>query len=97
MLRENRILSINDVANHPEPPPFSDCLWDSPNLLILFFDDLETPGKPAFTMSMASRIAAFATNQTELPLPIPSPAGIPFRSGWPGIGGTFRMPGEVQP
>lgn len=84
MLHENRIISINDVANNPEPPPFSDYLLSSPNLLILFFDDLETPGKTAFTMSMASRIADFATKNTELPLHIHCTAGI-SRSGAVGL------------
>jgi predicted protein tyrosine phosphatase len=84
MLHENRIISINDVANNPEPPPFSDYLLSSPNLLILFFDDVERIGKTAFTMPMARRIADFATSVAELPLHIHCTAGI-SRSGAVGL------------
>jgi len=84
MLMENRIISINDVANNPEPPPFSDHLLASPNLLILFFDDVEIPGKNAFTMPMARRIADFATSVPELPLHIHCTAGV-SRSGAVGL------------
>lgn len=84
MLLENRIISINDIANTPEPLPFSDYLLDNPNLLLLFFDDLETPGKTAFTMTMACRIADFATKIAEMPLHIHCTAGI-SRSGAVGL------------
>ena len=84
LLDECRIISINDVSIHPEPPPFSKRFLQHPNLLILFFDDVETDGANAFTIKMARQIVRFVQKTGDHPLLIHCTAGI-SRSGAVGL------------
>ena len=84
LLDECRIISINDVSIHPEPPPFSKRFLRHPNLLVLFFDDVEIEGPTAFTEEMAKQIVRFVQMVDEHPLLIHCTAGI-SRSGAVGL------------
>ena len=84
LLDECRIISINDVSFHPEPPPFSRRFLRHPNLLVLFFDDVETEGATAFTIEMARQIVSFVQKTGDHPLLIHCTAGI-SRSGAVGL------------
>ncbi len=84
LLHECRIISINDVSVHPEPPPFSRHFLQHPNLLVLCFDDVETEGPTAFTSDMARQIVSFVQEVGERPLLIHCTAGI-SRSGAVGL------------
>ena len=84
LLNECRIISINDVSNHPEPPPFSKCFLGNPNLLVLFFDDVEMEGATAFTIEMARQIVRFVQETGNHPILIHCTAGI-SRSGAVGL------------
>ena len=84
LLNECRIISINDVSLHPEPPPFSRLYLEHPNLLVLFFDDVETEGPTSFSSDMARHIVRFVQESDERPLLIHCTAGI-SRSGAVGL------------
>ena len=84
LLREYRIISINDAFIHPEPPPFSKRLLRHPNLLVLFFDDVETEIPGAFSNEQAMTIVNFIQRDTSSPLLIHCTAGI-SRSGAVGL------------
>ena len=84
LLNECRIISINDVSFHSEPPPFSRRFLRHPNLLVLFFDDVEVEGPTAFTDEMATQIVRFVQVADERPLLIHCTAGI-SRSGAVGL------------
>ncbi len=84
LLNECRIISINDVSLHPEPPPFNRRYLKHPNLLVLFFDDVETEGATAFSSDMARHIVRFVQESDERPLLIHCTAGI-SRSGAVGL------------
>ena len=84
LLTECRIISINNVSIHPEPPPFSKRFLRHPNLLTLFFDDVETEGPTAFTFDMARQIVHFVQETGDRPLLIHCSAGI-SRSGAIGL------------
>ena len=84
LLNECRIISINDVSLHPEPPPFSRRYLKHPNLLVLFFDDVETEGPTSFSSDMARHIVRFVQESDERPLLIHCTAGI-SRSGAVGL------------
>ena len=84
LLDECRIISINDVSIHPEPPPFSRRLLGHPNLLVLFFDDVETEGANAFSIEMARQIVSFVQGTGNRPILIHCTAGI-SRSGAVGL------------
>ena len=84
LLDECRIISINDVSIHPEPPPFSKRFLRHPNLLVLFFDDVETEGANAFTIKMARQIVSFVHETGDRQLLIHCTAGI-SRSGAVGL------------
>ena len=84
LLNECRIISINDVSLHPEPPPFSRRFLRHPNLLVLFFDDVETEGPTAFTIETAREIVRFVREADDRPLLIHCTAGI-SRSGAVGL------------
>lgn len=75
-----RIISINSVSFPAEPPPFSAHLLDAPNLLVLFFDDVDSGFSHAMTRVDAERIAEFALHPDLRPLLIHCTAGI-SRSG----------------
>ena len=84
LLDECRIISINDVSIHPEPPPFSKRFLQHPNLLVLFFDDVETEGATVFTIKMARQIVSFVQGTGNRPILIHCTAGI-SRSGAVGL------------
>ena len=84
VLNECRIISINDASIHPEPPPFSRRYLKHPNLLVLFFDDVETEGPTSFSSDMARHIVRFVQESDERPLLIHCTAGI-SRSGAVGL------------
>ena len=84
LLNECRIISINDVSVHPEPPPFSRHFLRHPNLLVLCFDDVETEGATAFSIEQARHIVRFVQENGERPLLIHCTAGI-SRSGAVGL------------
>ena len=84
LLNECRIISINDASIHPEPPPFRKRFLRHPNLLVLFFDDVETEGTTAFTIEMARQIVRFVQETGDCPLLIHCTAGI-SRSGAVGL------------
>ena len=84
ILCECRIISINDAFIHPEPPPFSKCFLRHPNLLVLFFDDVETEKLGAFSNEQAKKIVDFIHQDTSSPLLIHCTAGI-SRSGAVGL------------
>ena len=84
LLDECRIISINDISIHPELPPFSMRFLQHPNLLVLFFDDVETEGANTFTIEMARQIVRFVQNTYNRPLLIHCTAGI-SRSGAVGL------------
>ena len=76
LLRDCRIISINDVTHHPEPPPFSERFFSSPNLLTLFFDDVEQEGPAAFSTEQAEEVICFALHSQGHQLHIHCTAGI---------------------
>ncbi len=84
LLDECRIISINDVSIHPEPPPFRKRFLRHPNLLVLFFDDVETEGATAFPIKMARQIVHFVQETGNHPILIHCTAGI-SRSGAVGL------------
>ena len=59
LLREYRIISINNAFINPEPPPFSKRFLQHSNLLVLFFDDVEKEMPGAFSNEQAMTIANF--------------------------------------
>ena len=84
LLNECRIISINDVSPHPEPPPFSRLYLEHPNLLVLHFDDVETANPTAFSIEQARQIVRFVQENGDLPFLIHCTAGI-SRSGAVGL------------
>lgn len=84
LFRNYRIISINSVSFPAEPPPFSANLLDAPNLLVLFFDDVDAGLPHAMTRIDAERIAEFALRSDLRPLLIHCTAGI-SRSGAVGV------------
>ena len=84
LLNECRIISINDASIHPEPPPFSRRYLKHPNLLVLFFDDVEKEGPTSFSSDMAKQIVRFVQETGDCPLLIHCTAGI-SRSGAVGL------------
>ena len=84
LLDECRIISINDISVHPEPPPFSRRFLRHPNMLVFFFDDVEKEGPTAFTIEMARQIVRFVQETGDCPLLIHCTAGI-SRSGAVGL------------
>ena len=84
LLDECRIISINDVSLHPEPPPFSRRFLVHPNLLVLHFDDVETEMPTAFSIEQARQIVRFVLENGALPFLIHCTAGI-SRSGAVGL------------
>ena len=84
LLNECRIISINDVSLHPEPPPFGRRYLEHPNLLVLFFDDVETERPSAFSIEQARQIVRFVQENCDLPFLIHCTAGI-SRSGAVGL------------
>ena len=84
LLNECRVISINDVFIHPEKPPFSKRLLHHPNLLVLFFDDVETEKDGAFSAKHAKEVVEFIKQDMNRPLLIHCTAGI-SRSGAVGL------------
>ena len=84
LFRDYRIISINDVTHHPEPPPFSERFYSAPNLLTLFFDDVEQDCPAAFSPEQAEEIIVFMAKRDDRPLLIHCMAGV-SRSGAIGI------------
>ena len=84
LLNKCRIISINDVSIHPEPPPFRRRFLVHPNLLVLFFDDVEMEIPGAFSIEQARQIVRFVREKGEYPLLIHCTAGI-SRSGAVGL------------
>lgn len=80
LFRKYRIISINNVSFPVEPPPFSPKFRDAPNLLVLFFDDVEAEFPHAMTEDDVEKIVTFIRSSNPRPLLIHCMAGI-SRSG----------------
>lgn len=80
LFRRYRIISINNISFPAEPPPFSPQFRDADNLLVLFFDDVETEFSNAMTTLDAEKIISFVRPPDTRPLLIHCSAGI-SRSG----------------
>lgn len=80
LFRNDRIISINSVSFPAEPPPFSGRFLYAPNLLTLFFDDVETGLPHAMTRENAARIVEFTLRPDPRPLLVHCTAGV-SRSG----------------
>ena len=80
LFRDNRIISINSVSHHAEPPPFSEEFLDADNLLILYFDDVDEGFPNAMTPEQAKQIVEFVRIEDNRPIIVHCTAGI-SRSG----------------
>ena len=80
LFRDNRIISINSVSFPAEPPPFSEEFLDADNLLILYFDDVDTGFPNAMTPKQAREIVNFVRIEDNRPIIVHCTAGI-SRSG----------------
>lgn len=80
LFQNNRIISINSVSFPAEPPPFFEKYLHAPNLLTLFFDDVENDCPYAMTHDDAVRIVEFAWRTDPRPLLIHCTTGV-SRSG----------------
>lgn len=87
LFTDHRIISINSVRPH-EDPPFSPHYWDLPNVLILRFDDVDDPeldkGYTFFNSLHTDAIANFVEVPDPRPIIIHCTAGV-SRSGAVGL------------
>lgn len=83
LFQTHRVISINSTRP-PEEPPFSRKYWDLPNLLVLRFDDVDSPelakGYTFFDSAQADAIASFVETSDQRPIMVHCTAGI-SRSG----------------
>ena len=80
LLRDFRIISINNVGFPAEPPPFSDEFLHAENLLVLYFDDVDEGQPNAMTPLQAKQIVDFVRIEDPRPIFVHCTAGI-SRSG----------------
>ena len=80
LMRTYRIISINNVSFPAEPPPFSEEFLHAENLLVLYFDDVDTGQPHAMTQEQAKQIVDFVRIEDPRPIIVHCTAGI-SRSG----------------
>ena len=80
LFQNYRIISINSVRFPAERPPFSEEFLDADNLLILYFDDVDTGFPNAMTPEQAREIVDFIRIEDNRPIIVHCTAGI-SRSG----------------